>query len=81
MAKMKPPSTDGNANWRRNDIQFPRLIAELNAAGVFHDTGLMEVLSESMDLKEADIMELVDRAESAWDEIKYVPSRAIKKRR
>jgi hypothetical protein len=55
--------------WADNSIQFPRLIAELEAAGAFTPEVLTE-LRELMDLDTHDIMELVDRAQAQWDHIK-----------
>ena len=55
--------------WNDNSIQFPRLIAELEAAGAFKPS-IMRDLSESMDLTVGDISELIDRAQIAWEQIK-----------
>jgi hypothetical protein len=55
--------------WADNSIQFPRLIAELEAAGAFTPEVLTE-LRELMDLDAHDVMELVDRAQAQWDHIK-----------
>lgn len=63
-------SKNPNINWNNNEIQFPRLIAELEAAGAFTSQGLIQTLTEEMDLTEAEILELVDRAQTKWDEIK-----------
>jgi hypothetical protein len=56
-------------SWARNYIQFPRLIAEIEAAGGFTDK-LMQDLQTSMDLTEEDIFELIGRAQTIWDNIK-----------
>jgi hypothetical protein len=56
-------------NWDNNDIQFPRLIAELQMAGAFTPE-VMEALQDSMDLELADIDELMTRADVLWDQIK-----------
>ena len=58
--------------WSRNSIQFPRLIAEMQAVGFFDTSDhraseLIAALCESMDLGLADIAEVVDRAQRAWD--------------
>ena len=53
--------------WDDDRIQFPRLIAEMKAAGFFDDKGKMEALCASMDLDEEDVLELVERAQEAWD--------------
>ena len=58
-----------NANWNDNSIQYPRLIAELQAVGAFRPS-VMRDLCESMDLEHEDVLELVDRAVDEWDEIK-----------
>ena len=58
-------------NWRNNAIQFPRLIAELEVAGAFfQNSSVMLRLQEDTDLTEAEISELVDRAQTEWDRIK-----------
>lgn len=55
--------------WNDDDIQFPRLIAELESLGVF-DGETIKKLSVEMDLYESDVVELIDRAQSKWDYIK-----------
>lgn len=55
--------------WQNNAIQFPRLIAELEAAGGFTEA-VVQDLQTSMDLDERDIYELIDRAQAQWDRIK-----------
>lgn len=57
------------SNWENNSIQFPRLIAELEAAGAIH-SGVIDALCESMDLAPNNIAELIDRAQAEWDNIK-----------
>jgi hypothetical protein len=52
--------------WQNNAIQFPRLIAELEAAGAFTEQ-VVQDLQTSMDLDELDIMDLIDRAQDEWD--------------
>ena len=64
----KPVQT--NPKWDDNGIQFPRLIAELEANGTFEDKKLMEFLRESMDLSDDDILEIVERAVNEFDRIK-----------
>lgn len=54
--------------WSRNEIQFPRLLAELNAVGLTRRQ--WQQLSESMDLAFEDIDELFSRAEDEWGRIK-----------
>lgn len=54
--------------WERDNIQFPRLLAELAQAGLTsHQYRLLE---DSMDLTTEDIDELLARAEQRWDDIK-----------
>jgi hypothetical protein len=55
-------------NWKNNRIQFPRLIAELEACGAFNDN-VMSDLSASMCLDYARIRELIDRAQVEYDNI------------
>jgi len=65
--------------WKDNDIQFPRLIAEIEAAGGFTEE-LLKDLKASMDLETADILHVVDRAQSTFDEIMNPkPIRKLKK--
>ena len=54
--------------WHDNAIQFPRLIAELDAAGAFTPE-VMRDLQESMDLTPDEIGELIERANAAWEVI------------
>lgn len=62
--------TDGNTSkvWENNNVQFPRLLAEILAIGLtprqFAD------LSKSMDLNSEDIKALLYRAEKRWETIK-----------
>jgi hypothetical protein len=58
-----------NARWRRNEYQFPRLLAEINAC-VNIDHNDWEQLKASMDLNEAELKQLFDRAGAAWEKIK-----------
>lgn len=59
--------TQNNHLWERNDIQFPRLLAEILAT---QDLDL-NALMESMDLEHGDLMNLFDRAEQKWIDIKF----------
>lgn len=54
--------------WERDDVQFPRLLAEIKAAGL--NKRQMEELCASMDLTRADIHDLFDRAEETFEAIK-----------
>jgi hypothetical protein len=56
-------------NWTDNTIQFPRLIAELEAVGAFTPE-VMTDLQDAMDLERSDICELIDRAQRQWETIK-----------
>ena len=67
--------------WNDMSIQFPRLIAEMEAAGVFDlmdqqyehyegESGVKKDLLDSMDLEWEDVMHLVDTAQATWDMIK-----------
>jgi len=69
--KQKAPKISANqqVNWRNNDIQFPRLIHEIEVAGGF-TSDVIESLCESMDLTTEDLMELLERACQISDEIK-----------
>lgn len=56
------------SNWERNDIQFPRLLAEIRAVGLtaqqLHD------LKVSMDCTTEDICEILERAEETFEVVK-----------
>lgn len=52
--------------WERDDIQFPRLIYELELAGAI-TFEVMQSLQASMDIEdEEDILELLGRAQAAY---------------
>jgi hypothetical protein len=55
------------ANWDRDGLQFPRLIAEIAAT---QDKLDIQALCESMDLPTGRVNELFDRADAAWERIK-----------
>ena len=57
-----------NENWNNNDIQFPRLLAEINAVGL--TKAQYAFLCTSMDLKTYEIDEILERAEIAFTAIK-----------
>ena len=63
-------SQDPDINWQNNSIQFPRLIAELQANGAIDGTVLLNV-ADSMDLNPREVDELISRAAEVWDDIKY----------
>ena len=58
--------------WESNDIQFPRLLAEIAAT---QDSLDMEALCAVMDLSELEIDILFCRAQDEWEDIKglYCP--------
>ena len=55
-------------NWNNNAIQFPRLLAELQAAGAFTNA-VINSLTDSMDLDPSQVFEIIDRAQFTWDDI------------
>lgn len=58
-----------NPLWQDDEVQFPRLIAEIEAVGGFTEA-LVQDLQTSMDLQEEHVFELIDRAQQRWDDIK-----------
>lgn len=50
--------------WMDDSVQFPRLIAEINATQDHLD---IESLADSMDLETGDVHELFNRADRAWE--------------
>ena len=62
------PDCEENPLWLDNSIQFPRLISELMAAGVF-DSDTMDGLSVDMDLDEDEVNQIIDRAQEVWADI------------
>jgi hypothetical protein len=62
-------------NWANNAIQFPRLIAEIEASGALElllpdRQRVIDVVAFSMDLYPSEVYELIDRAALEWDSIK-----------
>lgn len=57
------------APWYDDSIQFPRLIAELQAC-VAIDASRMEAIADSMGVDVRRVEELFDRAVAEWDRIK-----------
>ena len=55
--------------WDDNEIQFARLLSEIQAAGGFTEE-LLEGLRVSMDLDNAEIFSLVARADHAFEDSK-----------
>ncbi|MGW8177993.1 MAG: hypothetical protein ACWGQW_04265 [bacterium] len=59
-----------NPLWDDDAIQFPRLISEI-AANVQFTNDDWDLLLDSMDLDELDILELFDRADFAWEAVRF----------
>lgn len=55
--------------WDNNFIQFPRLLAEINACGL--NKSQMKFLRESMDLSNEEIESLLFRAEVEFEHLKH----------
>jgi hypothetical protein len=56
-------------NWNNDAIQFPRFIAEAEAAGAFTNEVIKE-MRDSMDLNLQQLLEILERAQRTWDNIK-----------
>ena len=56
---------NNNPLWLCNDLQFPRLIAEILATQVLD----LDALAESMSLDREELDSLFDRAQHVWDEV------------
>jgi len=56
-------------NWSDNNIQFPRLLAEISANIDISDKD-WNSLCQNMDLESEDINEIFDRASAEWEKIK-----------
>lgn len=54
--------------WQKNDIQFPRLLAEIHALGLTDTQKFL--LAKSMDLEPEQIDELLNRAEAEFERLK-----------
>jgi len=57
--------------WLNDKLQFARLLSEIQAAGGFTDELLSDLL-ESMDLKVADIFEILERADKVFENSKAI---------
>jgi hypothetical protein len=57
------------SKWEDNSIQFPRLIAEAEAAGLWCDKVGVQLMCESMDLDTEEVFEIIERAQTVWDKI------------
>lgn len=55
--------------WDNNTVQFARLLCEIEVAGGITDT-VMQTLQTEMDLHESQICELLERAQTVWDNSK-----------
>lgn len=63
-------SKNPNVNWKNDENQFARFIAEAEAAGAFDDE-ILRAMSESMDLDIVPyLVQIIDRAQAKWDKIK-----------
>ncbi len=58
--------------WKQNELQFPRLLAEIHAMGL-NETQML-ILGRSMDLEPEQIKELFDRADANVEERKALES-------
>lgn len=61
-------SKNPETNWNNDNIQFPRLLAELRAIGLTPEQ--YEFLNESMDVDREQVDEILERSEVVWQEIK-----------
>lgn len=55
--------------WERDDIQFPRLLAEIRANVEVSEKEWQDIC-ESMDINEVELEQLWNRAGKKWEEIK-----------
>jgi hypothetical protein len=62
-------SDDPDTNWNNNYLQFARLLSECVATGTITIT---DELCDSMDLTYEEIGEILERAQSAFDEVKML---------
>jgi len=62
-------SSDPDMNWANDDIQLPRLLAEIYSTIEFSDAQ-WEELCLSMDLDKEKILELFERADVVWQSVK-----------
>jgi hypothetical protein len=77
------PDRTPNQRWKDDEIQFARLLDELQGVGVINllKEAEWQALESSMDLKRESILEIWDRASRAFDRIKadLCPKRAKRK--
>jgi hypothetical protein len=68
--KTTPVLPERNSSpWQHNDIQFPRLLAEIMASGAIDENARIAIC-QSMDLLAEQLQELFDRAQTEWEQIK-----------
>jgi hypothetical protein len=60
---------DAASPWGQNDVQFPRLLAEIYATVQF-TVEQETTLCSSMDLEWSEVSEILERAEVIWQGIK-----------
>jgi hypothetical protein len=63
------PNATPEERWADNQIQFMRLLGECASALELTPTQ-MATLCEVMDLEEHQVLELLERAQAAWDQYK-----------
>jgi len=61
-------TADCKDRWDDNELQFARLLSELVAAGLDHET--IAGAAESMDLDPAEVQEILARAETVFEKAK-----------
>lgn len=59
--------------WDNDEIQFTRLVAEINAIGLSQED--KQALCDSMDLEPAELEELFVRAEKNWETFKLAATK------
>lgn len=57
-----------NERWKNDDIQFPRLLCEIAAAGLSAEQS--RTICDSMDVTPDELFELFERAENRFENIK-----------
>lgn len=62
-------NSDPNRNWDNDDIQFPRLLAEMYATVNFNSAQKARICA-SMDLEWEQVVEVMERADLVWTKIK-----------
>lgn len=70
MSRQVKVSKNLQKNWENDAIQFPRLISEMQAQGVFALPGVVDSLCSEMDISKDEVCGLIDRAEQAWEDVK-----------